>query len=70
MSIAGALIGALLGLGLALLQVKLVRMYAMNKSIEVQERAEDTILQLRFSSFFGLPLIFAVVGFYVGLSYS
>ena len=65
----GAFLGALVGMGFALLQMKLVRMYAVGKPPEVQQRAYDTVDQLRISSFLGLPLIFAIIGYMIAVSY-
>ena len=62
MMMLGAVIGGLVGLLFALLQVKLLRMYAAGKSEEVAQRAYDAVDQLKLTSFFGLPLIFAVIG--------
>ncbi|KAF0231124.1 MAG: hypothetical protein FD175_993 [Beijerinckiaceae bacterium] len=62
MMMLGAVIGGLVGLAFALLQVKLLRIYARGKSEEVAQRAYDAVDQLKLTSFFGLPLIFAVIG--------
>jgi hypothetical protein len=59
----GTLAGGLVGLAFAMLQVKLVRMYAIGKEPEVQQRAYDTVDQLKLTSFLGLPLIFSVIGY-------
>ncbi|MGL5446427.1 MAG: hypothetical protein ACRDBL_03865 [Rhabdaerophilum sp.] len=61
--ILGAFLGALLGLALALGQVKLLRIYARGKSPEVAQRAYDTIDNLKLTSFLGLPLIFSIMGY-------
>lgn len=66
----GAGIGALVGLGFALLQIKLVRLYARGKSEAIQQRAFDTIDNLKISSFLGLPLIFAIIGYMIAVSYT
>ena len=65
----GALLGALVGMGFAFLQVKLVRMYAVGKPSKIQERAYETVDQLKISSFLGLPLIFAIIGYMIAVSY-
>ena len=70
MQLIGAILGGLVGLGFALLQVKLVRMYAANKSPEIRQRAYDTIDQLKLTSFLGLPLIFAVIGTMLANAYA
>jgi hypothetical protein len=69
MAILGSLAGCLIGLLLAMGQVKLVRAYARGKSEEVQQRAYDTVDQLKLTSFFGLPLIFAIVGYMLAVSW-
>ena len=63
MLIMGAITGALLGLCFAMLQVIWLRRYAQGKSPEVAQRAYDAIDQLKITSFVGLPLIFAVIGY-------
>ncbi|CAN1562185.1 hypothetical protein MCEMSEM23_02724 [Rhabdaerophilaceae bacterium] len=68
-SILGAFLGALAGLGFALLQVKLVRMYAVGKPEHIQERAYETVDNLKLSSFLGLPLIFSIIGYMIAVSY-
>jgi hypothetical protein len=65
----GAGLGALVGLGLALLQVKLVRRYAEGKPDHIRQRAYDTVDQLKLTSFFGLPLIFAIIGYTTAVSW-
>jgi hypothetical protein len=65
MLILGAVTGALLGLAFAMLQVILLRRYAVGKPPEVAQRAYDAIDQLKITSFIGLPLIFAVIGYMV-----
>jgi hypothetical protein len=65
----GALLGALTGLGLALAQVKLVRKYAEGKPEHIQQRAYDTVDQLKLTSFLGLPLIFSIIGYMLAVSY-
>ena len=64
------LIGAAIGVLCALGQVKLVRMYAKGKPPEVQQRAYDTVDQLKLTSFFGLPLIFAIIGYMLAAAWS
>ncbi|MCU0820721.1 MAG: hypothetical protein MUF11_15720 [Beijerinckiaceae bacterium] len=65
----GALLGALTGLALALAQVKLVRIYAAGKPEHIQQRAFDTIDQLKLTSFLGLPLIFSIIGYMLAVTY-
>jgi hypothetical protein len=65
----GSLLGALTGLALALAQVKLVRIYANGKPEHIQQRAYDTIDQLKLTSFLGLPLIFSIIGYMLAVSY-
>jgi hypothetical protein len=65
----GALLGALTGLGLAMGQVKLVRKYAEGKPEHIQQRAFDTVDQLKLTSFLGLPLIFSIIGYMLAVSY-
>ena len=65
----GAFLGAMLGLVLALGQVKLVRLYAQGKPPEIQQRAYDTIDNLKLTSFFGLPLIFSIAGYMVAVAW-
>ena len=67
--ILGSITGALFGLLIALLQIKLVRLYARNKPPEIQARAADTIDNLRITSFLGLPLIFAIIGYMLAVAY-
>lgn len=64
------LIGAGIGVLCALGQVKLVRLYAKGKPPEIQQRAYDTVDQLKLTSFFGLPLIFAIIGYMLAASWS
>lgn len=70
MIIMGAVIGGLVGFLFALLQVKLLRMYARGKPEEVAQRAYDAVDQLKLTSFFGLPLIFAVIGTMIANAYA
>jgi cell division protein FtsX len=63
MLILGAITGALLGLCFAMLQVIALRRYARGKAPEIAQRAYDAIDQLKITSFLGLPLIFAVIGY-------
>ena len=65
----GSLLGALTGLALAFLQVKLVRLYAVGKPDHIQQRALDTVDQLKLTSFLGLPLIFSIIGYMLAVSY-
>lgn len=65
----GALLGALTGFALAMAQVKLVRFYANGKPEHIQQRAFDTIDQLKLTSFLGLPLIFSIIGYMLAVSY-
>jgi hypothetical protein len=65
----GTLAGGLLGLAFAFLQVKLVRLYAIGKEPHVQQRAYDTVDQLKLTSFLGLPLLFSVMGYMLSASY-
>jgi cell division protein FtsX len=69
MLILGALTGALLGLAFAMLQVIALRRYAQGKTPEVAQRAYDAIDQLKITSFLGLPLIFAVIGYMIANAY-
>lgn len=63
MLILGSITGALVGLALAMLQVIALRRYAVGKEPHVQQRAYDTIDQIKITSFLGMPLIFAVIGY-------
>jgi hypothetical protein len=65
----GSTLGGLFGLLCALGQVKLVRLYAKDKPPEIQQRAYDTVDQLKLTSFFGLPLIFAIVGYMLAVAF-
>jgi hypothetical protein len=65
----GSLLGGLAGLALAFLQVKLVSMYAIGKPAHIQQRAVDTVDQLKLTSFFGLPLIFSIIGYMLAVAY-
>jgi hypothetical protein len=65
----GTLVGCIFGFLCALGQVKLVRAYAQGKSDEVRQRAYDTIDQLKLTSFFGLPLLFGIVGYMAAVSW-
>jgi hypothetical protein len=67
--ILGSVLGGLVGLALAFLQVKLVRMYAVGKPEHIQQRAYDTVDQLKLTSFFGLPLIFSIIGYMLAVAY-
>lgn len=67
--LAGAFLGALLGLMLAIGQVKLLRVYARGKPPEIAQRAYDTIDNLKLTSFFGLPLIFSIVGYMAAVTW-
>jgi hypothetical protein len=67
--ILGAFLGALLGLVLALGQVKLLRVYARGKPPEIAQRAYDTIDNLKLTSFLGLPLIFSIMGYMAAVSW-
>jgi hypothetical protein len=69
MIILGSLIGCVVGFLLAMGQVKLVRAYARGKSDEVQQRAFDTVDQLKLTSFLGLPLIFSIIGYMMAVSW-
>ncbi|MCA0405564.1 MAG: hypothetical protein LCH39_05380 [Proteobacteria bacterium] len=63
MLILGSITGALVGLALAMLQVMALRRYAVGKEPHIQQRAYDTIDQIKITSFLGMPLIFAVIGY-------
>ena len=45
-------------------------MYAKGKPDEVAQRAYDAVDQLKLTSFFGLPLIFAVIGTMIANAYA
>ncbi len=63
MLLMGTIAGGMLGLALAMLQVMALRRYALGKPAHIQQRAYDTIDQLKFTSFLGMPLLFAVIGY-------
>ncbi len=72
MSIALALAsvtGALFGLLFAYLQVYLVRRYAVGKPDHIVQRCYDTIDQLKLTSFIGLPILFAIVGYMTAIAW-
>ncbi len=69
MALLGTLIGCIFGFLCAMGQVKLVRAYARGKTEEVQQRAYDTIDQLKLTSFFGLPLLFGIVGYMAAVTW-
>ncbi|MGL4727835.1 MAG: hypothetical protein ACRCWO_03675 [Bosea sp. (in: a-proteobacteria)] len=68
-AIFGSLIGSIAGFLLAMAQVKLVRAYSVGKPEHIKQRAYDTIDQLKLTSFLGLPLIFAIVGYMAAVSW-
>jgi uncharacterized membrane protein len=68
-ALVGSILGALVGLLLALGQVKLVRAYSVGKPDEIKQRAYDTIDQLKLSSFFLMPLIFGIIGYIAAVSW-
>ena len=70
MIVMGTLTGALLGLALAMLQVILLRRYAMGKPPHIQQRAYDAIDQIKLTSFIGLPLVFAVIGYMLAVKWT
>ncbi|MCZ8374510.1 MAG: hypothetical protein O9342_03950 [Beijerinckiaceae bacterium] len=66
----GTITGALLGLAFAMLQVILLRRYAVGKPLHIQQRAYDAIDQLKLTSFLGLPLVFAVIGYMLAVKWT
>ncbi|MCZ8261460.1 MAG: hypothetical protein O9333_15180 [Beijerinckiaceae bacterium] len=66
----GTITGALLGLAFAMLQVILLRRYAVGKPPHIQQRAYDAIDQLKLTSFLGLPLVFAVIGYMLAVNWT
>lgn len=69
MLLIGSITGGLVGLLFAMIQVRLLRRYAVGKPPEVQQRAYDAIDQMKLTSFLGLPLIFAVIGYMIAANY-
>ena len=70
MIVMGTLTGALLGLALAMLQVILLRRYAVGKPPHIAQRAYDAIDQIKLTSFIGLPLVFAVIGYMLAVKWT
>jgi hypothetical protein len=53
-----------------MLQVILLRRYAVGKPPHIQQRAYDAIDQLKLTSFLGLPLVFAVIGYMLAVNWT
>jgi|GEM_PF-1607307 len=65
----GSTLGGLFGLLCAFGQVKLVRLYGRGKPPEIQQRAHDTVDQLKLTSFLGMPLVFSIIGYMLAVAY-